>query len=393
VDRHFRATFAGLKWFGLMYGKYPYDVVTVVDPPYGAEGAGGMEYPTFFTAGTDYWPAAHRLDPEGVTVHEFGHQFWYGLVGNNEFEEAWLDEGLNTYSTGKALEMEYGPNYAYEKLFGVPIPARPWLDLPVPRYPWSGVKEIGIGQYWEWVPLYQRYGRTRSYWDDAQNDAMQRYAWLAMNTTSQRSQAYSKPELTLRTLEGLLGDAWPRTIRAYQQRYRFKHPDAQDFMNTVNEVSGRDMNWFFQQTVFGTGTLNYSVSFTSGAAPAREGYFDDGGKPSYVKGDGENAPLESEVLVRRLGEMQFPVTVLVKFADGTSAREQWDGLYRWTKFKYTNKAKIVAAEIDPDFHWNLEVPRTDNSYLAEAVKLAPEKWYLRWVVWIQNVLMAFSFFG
>jgi len=63
-----------------------------------------MEYPTFFTAGS-YWLIPSRVnDPEGVTVHEAGHQFWYGLVGNNEFEDAWLDEGFNTYSTARAID-------------------------------------------------------------------------------------------------------------------------------------------------------------------------------------------------------------------------------------------------------------------------------------------------
>jgi hypothetical protein len=397
VERHFRATFAGLKWFGLMYGKYPYDVVTVVDPPYGGLGAGGMEYPTFFTAGTQYWPAAHRQSPEGVTIHEFGHQFWYGLVGNNEFEEAWLDEGFNTYSTGKVLEMEYGPDYAYQGVFGVPVPGLAWVTLPVPRYPWKGVGSIALGQYWEWAPLYQRYGRTRSYWDDAQNDAMERYSWLTLHPSSYRTQAYSKPELTLRTLESLLGEAWPRVIRSYHQRYRFKHPDALDFIDTVNQVSGRDMNWFFNQTVYGTGVLNYAVSFTTGKAPQKGGFFDENGKPAFLKAEKEKkddkGPFESEVVVRRLGEMEFPVTALVRFADGSEVREIWDGHYRWTKFKYTDKPKIVSAEIDPDFHWNMEVQRTDDSYLAHAVELAPEKWYLRWVVWIQNVLIAFSFFA
>jgi hypothetical protein len=99
------------------------------------------------------------------------------------------------------------------------------------------------------------------------------------------------------------------------------------------------------------------------------------------------------VLVRRLGEMTFPVTVRVKFADGSEVREQWDGQYRWQKFKYTNKPKIVSAELDPDHAWKLEVLRANNSALKDAVELAPEKWYLRWVVWIQNVLMGFSFFA
>ena len=55
-----------------------------------------MEYPTLFTAGTRWLAPRATTTPEGVTVHECGHQFWYGLVGNNEFEHAWMDEGLNT---------------------------------------------------------------------------------------------------------------------------------------------------------------------------------------------------------------------------------------------------------------------------------------------------------
>jgi len=89
------------------------------------------------------------------------------------------------------------------------------------------------------------------------------------------------------------------------------------------------------------------------------------------------------------------VTVLVKFGDGSQRRETWAGgsdQYRWTRFYYPGK-KVVAAEIDPDNQWKLEVQRTDDSYLSEPVKLASEKWYLRWVVWIQNVMMAFSYFG
>ena len=397
VDRHFKACFAAIKWYGIWYGKYPYDVVTFVDPPYGGRGAGGMEYPTFFTAGTDYWTGEHRQSPEGVIVHEFGHQFWYGLVGNNEFEEAWLDEGFNTYSTGKVLEKAYGPAYSYEKVFGMYIPADGWLELPVPRYPWKGVGGVPIGQYWEWVPEYQ-WQPTSRYWREASTDAMERYAWLDLNRPSYGVQAYDKPALTLRTLEGLLGEAWPKVIRTYQLRFRFKHPDAIDFMDTVKEVSGRDMKWFFDQTLYGTGRLDYSVSFTN-SKPRKDGFFEENGKPVLVKApdddtdDDDTGPVESEVLVRRLGEMTFPVTVRVKFSDGSEAREQWDGQYRWQKFKYIGRPKIVQAEVDPDRLWKLEVPRTNNSALKEPVALAPEKWYLRWVVWIENVLMGFSFFS
>jgi hypothetical protein len=398
ADRHFRAIFAGIKWYGLMFGKYPYDVVTAVDPPYGGDGAAGMEYPTFFTCGTEYWPGLKQGDPEGVTVHEFGHNFWYGLVGNNEFEEAWLDEGFNSYSTSKTMNYEYGPEYAYEHIAGVPVPAQSWMELPVPSYPWNRVGNIPIGQYWEWVALNPFRHRLKSYLANAQTDQMERYAWLDLDRASYGDQAYSKPEQTLHTLEALLGDKWWPTIRAYQLRYRWKHPDAQDFMDTVKEASGHDMKWFFDQELYGTGLLNYSVSLTAEKAEAKHGFFDNGTKTDLIEPDKsakKAMPYESSVLVRRLGEQIFPVTVRVKFDDGSEKLETWAGgndQYRWTKFSYPGK-KVVAAEVDPGNQWKLETARTDDHVLAEPVKLASEKWYLRWVVWIQNVMMAFSYFA
>ena len=70
-----------------------------------------MEYPTLFTAGTRWLSPAGVTTPEGVTVHECGHQFWYAIVGNNEFEDAWLDEGFNTFSTGRTVDQVFKPNY------------------------------------------------------------------------------------------------------------------------------------------------------------------------------------------------------------------------------------------------------------------------------------------
>ena len=91
-----------LKYYGEWFGAYPYGHITIVDPAF-QSGAGGMEYPTLFTAGTRWLAPAGVTTPEGVTVHEAGHQFWYGIVGNNEFEDAWMDEGFNTFSTARAV--------------------------------------------------------------------------------------------------------------------------------------------------------------------------------------------------------------------------------------------------------------------------------------------------
>jgi len=82
--RYFEATRAALRYYGEWFGAYPYGHITVIDPAWQG-GAGGMEYPTLFTGGARGWPGRRDV-AEGVTVHECGHQFWYAMVGNNEFE-------------------------------------------------------------------------------------------------------------------------------------------------------------------------------------------------------------------------------------------------------------------------------------------------------------------
>ena len=80
-----------------------------------------MEYPTIFTSlGTSYLPPGIRL-LEMVTIHEFGHGYWYGIVGSNEFEEAWLDEGINSYSGIKAMTEYYGAGESLVNIAGFRI--------------------------------------------------------------------------------------------------------------------------------------------------------------------------------------------------------------------------------------------------------------------------------
>jgi len=71
AERHVRAAKAGIKWFGLWFGRYPYPTLTVVDPAFGASGSGGMEYPTFITAGSlsgEHRLVSATLDPEDRLV-------------------------------------------------------------------------------------------------------------------------------------------------------------------------------------------------------------------------------------------------------------------------------------------------------------------------------------
>ncbi len=117
ASRYLEAAKIALRTYGTWSAPYPYPQITVVDPAYGSS-SGGMEYPTLFTGGASVLAPVELQSPEGVTIHEAGHQFWYGLVANNEFEEAWLDEGFNTYMTSKATDHSLGPEGWGRRYFG-----------------------------------------------------------------------------------------------------------------------------------------------------------------------------------------------------------------------------------------------------------------------------------
>jgi hypothetical protein len=370
ADRYFAATRAALRYYGSWFGAYPYGHVTVVDPAW-QSGAGGMEYPTLFTGGTRWLAPRAVADPEGVTVHECGHQFWYGLVGNNEFEDAWLDEGLNTFSTGRTMEQAFNPNYAGMRFFGGFIP---WVyyELPVSR----ATGENGWASYRLGAELDAQAAPSWRYWPGAGGPL-----------------SYSKTALWLHTLERHLG--WPtlqRAMSTFFERWRFGHPRAADFFAVVNEVSGRDMTWFFDQVYRSSNTFDYAVDVLT-SSPARDtGFFERDGRLAHAEETGREGRFRTVVVVRRHGEAIFPVEVAVRFADGHAVRERWDGRDRWRQFTYERASRAVSAEVDPDRVLLLDVNFTNNSRTLEPrTAEATRKWTAIWLGWLQDALLTFAF--
>jgi hypothetical protein len=329
-----------------------------------------MEYPTLFTAGSRWLAPRGVTTPEGVTVHECGHQFWYALVGNNEFEDAWLDEGLNTYSTARTIEEAFSPNYYEARFFGGFIP---WVyrDVPISR-----LDEDGLESYRGGAKV------------DAQSTPSWRYYPGAGGALS-----YSKTALWLHTLERYLG--WPtmqRVMSTFFVRWRFRHPMPADFFAVVNEVSGRDMTWFFDQVYRSSNVFDYAIDRFSTEPVALKGYLESGGKlrPAAGTPSGRHRTL---VVVRRLGEAVFPVDVEVRFADGSKVRERWDGRDRWKAFTYERAAEAVRAEVDPDRVLLLDANFTNNSRTTRpAADHAARRWAARWIGWLEDLLLTQSFF-
>jgi hypothetical protein len=349
AERHFDATRTTLRYYGEWFGAYPYGHITIVDPAF-QSGAGGMEYPTLFTAGTRWLAPRGVTTPEGVVVHEAGHQFWYGIVGTNEFEDAWMDEGVNTFSTARAVAEVYDPNFLALRYFGGFVP---WV-----------FRDIALSRETEG-------NRLAGYRRDAKSDAQSTPSFRYFPATG-GSITYNKTALWLNTLERSLG--WPvlqRILSTYFERWKFKHPRPADFFAIVNTISGQNLDGFFDQVYRSSNALDYGVQDLT----------------SVRDGDQHR----TTVVVRRFGEVTVPIDVRVSFADGERIAERWDGVDRWKAYTYRRAAAAVSAQVDPERVQLLDVNITNNSRtLQPKGRAAATKWSMTWMVWLQDCLLSWA---
>lgn len=385
AERYLEATRIALRSYGTWSAPYPYAQITIVDPAWNST-SGGMEYPTLFTGGSSVFSPAETQSPEGVTIHEAGHQFWYGLVANNEFEEAWLDEGFNSYHTSKAAFHALGPKAWSKRYFGFTAGkrTRAGLALVAPAaLIGRGVEDLGD---------LRQTGRT---------DVMARRGFEYRTADAYTLNSYGKPELVLQTLEGLLGDeTMTRVLRTYARRYRFAHPRTADFIAVVNEVTGQDWHWFFDETFFASGLLDHAVEVKITPARVAQGFVDGptmAATPVPAPSPAVETPSawRSDVTLLRLGETRLPVELLVEFDDGSTRRERWDGRERWTRFRYEGSARVRRAVADPDGRLALDVDPSNNAWVAERgdAHRAAAKWSARFLFFLQNLLELHALLG
>lgn len=399
VDRHFDATFAALKHYGTWYGPYPYDHLTVVDPAWGSR-TGGMEYPTLFTCGTRLFNPFGGGSPEGVTIHEAGHQFWYGLVGNDEFEHAWIDEGLNTFSTARTYEAAYGER-RLEVRYLEPPGAR-WDGFFARLVPSITFDRAVFGN------------RLNRYRPDARSDIPATPTWRYF-PGSHSNITYAKTSLWLHTLERHLGwDVLQEILSTFFHSYRFRHPEPEDFFAIANAVAeertGERLDWFFDQVYRDNAVFDYAVTEVRSKPVRVEGWVEEegssgiGGELVYRSGregdddrddeeDGAEPVIRSEVLVQRLQDGVFPVDVLLVFEDGTEIRRHWNGQGTWKLFTHEGPSKLSHAVVDPERVLLLDVDVTNNSRRLEpASPLGATKWASKWMIWLQDLLQTFTFY-
>ena len=349
APRYMQALKGTMRKFDEWIGPYPYPQITVVDPPHGGGAAGGMEYPTLITADTSWWMPKSLEEPELVVEHEFGHQYWYGMVATNEFENAWMDEGINSYTEAKIMDALYGQTTSVLN---------------------SRLATLGErGEY------------RMSYEPVADRDPISRPAWLFEDNSSYGGITYSKTALMMLTLENLIGEKTVlHGLHEYFEQYKFKHPRPEDFTAAMNQAVGQNLDWYWKQTIYGTQTLDDHI-LTAGSE--RVDWYN---KAEEKKGV---TVYHSEVVVHRRGDFDLPVVLEAKFDDGSAIREHWDGKDRWHRFAWDRKAKLASAEIDPDHGYLLDRDPFNNSWTEKADRKASGKLAGYWTLltqWLEQAL-------
>ncbi len=455
--RQFDATCTALFFYGLWFGEYPYEQVTSVDPAWGGNAAGGMEYPTLFTCGTRMFNRQEMLSPESVAVHECGHQFWYGLVGNNEFEAAWMDEGFNTFATGESLVRRYGTRRSATSYCGIPtwgvraaslpgggicedaLTAKK-IDLGDLRGLLRGRAEIvleplaesGFLDWWRDQPCLTfveehtdpRWGDRQRYVQDSRSDPVRRYGWEYVDSQSYRTNSYQRPAVILRSLPAIVGEeAFLRGMRHYSETWRYRHPYPDDFVQTFSEAAGGDYAWYFDALLGTSDTVDWSVEVQQKAIADAIGWFpgEDGVYALVEKPQsGEEGAAESEaasardgedegargklwrydVVLRRRGGLELPVSVRVSFADGTTQDLKWtredQAKSNWWRLPLEpGTPKIASVIVDPDRQWWIDEDMSNNQWYDQksGEHLAPLRWTERVLSQYSHLLEFFASTG
>ena len=333
-------TFDTLENYGKHYGPYPYDQVSVVDGDVSA--GGGMEYPnlTIINFGTPNWIRFLEM----VIMHEVGHNWFYGMLGNNEMDEAWLDEGMNSFAENRYMEEKYG------------------REGNMTNWP----EHLGF------MPQFSdRYLQSFLYYTFAANNAELPILTPAHQFKDNYVLVYAKAAWMMDMLKYMLGDdKFDEVMQTYFARFQYKHPTTEDFIQVAEEVSGRKLDWFFDQWLNATQKTDFAIK-------------------KINKRKISNGVKELSVTVEQKGTINMPGDLMIENRNGTRIYRHWHGIEKDTTFKITVADWPKAIWIDPNDrilevnNWNNRSPRQFSfrpffdmpSFTKYQIFYGPTIWY------------------
>ncbi len=377
AEAHFEAQVKTLESMEKRFGPYPWSTITIVHAPEGGEEAGGMEYPTLYTTSDilDPGPAkllgfAEQFSGRFTTIHEFGHQYFQGLLASDEFAQPWLDEGMNTTSNMLTLYDWHGPDSWVARIGN----QRLSLDDSVRMALLGSVTLDAVDQT---VDTYRSFNPTYGV------------------------TVYRKTAALMLTLRNLVGhEVFDKGLRVYADRFRFHHPKGSDLTETLIATIGRrvtlaqakirhddphhpesqpevvlDVQDYLDQALETTDVVDYTLRTleirrivgTSGWHRDDSGVLQGGEVPEDLDtavSKLDDDIVETLVVIDRKGAFPVPVELLVEFDDESVERRMWDGKANYKEFTFPGK-RAIRATLDPDKKLLLEAHTLDNTRTRE----------------------------
>jgi len=303
------------------FGPYPYPRFSFVEEPIGA---GGVEFPNivWITPRRGSSTVSRRL--EYLFAHELAHNWFYGMVGNNETAQSFLDEGLTSYSETAVMETLYGREGNLTR------PQKPgWL------HPTDDSRRAAWRNYLE----FQASGIE---------EPVVTHSDRFKNPAAYYPSVYHKANVGLWTLRSIAGEErFDGALRQYFETWRFHHPYAEDFFATMNHALGASYDWFWSGWFLRTDAIDVGLR---GVRVAKE------------TSPGTGSPVT--LRLRSRGGIDPPVPVRFRDGNGHEAvrvvpREVFLPAAGDAEYRLTLPFKPTEAEVDPKFTLP-DLSRNDN---------------------------------
>lgn len=221
-------------YYSLWNGDYPYNHCTAVDGTIAA--GGGMEYPNVTVIGE----MGNARYLEEVIMHEVGHNWFYGILGSNERDHAWLDEGINSYYEHRYMHTKYPDEKLTDNL-----PKAITKILDIEDVTNKNIKGELMYLMGAWTAKDQPID-----FPSADYTPMN-YGGIV----------YSKSAICFDYLAAYLGeDLFDECMKKYYETWKFKHPQPEDLKEIFEEKTRKDLDWFFNNMITTTNQLDYSIS-------------------------------------------------------------------------------------------------------------------------------------
>jgi len=309
-------------YYSLWNGDYPYNHVTAVDGALSA--GGGMEYPNITVIGE----SGDDFGLETVIMHEVGHNWFYGILGSNERDHGWMDEGLNSMNENRYIETKYSNS----------------INLPSDSLPYSDRYKTDY---------------ELSYLINARKNQDQPIEELSAEYTpfNYGGIVYSKAAIVFDYLMAYLGeDVYDKCMHKYFEEWKFKHPQPKDLRNIFEVETNKDLSWFFDGIIKTKSKIDYKI----------------GGS----KKDTAN-PKNILLKIRNKGKIHGPFSIS-GIKDGKILSTQWYEPIGKKKFVPFKRGDFDNYRIDAQLNIP-EIKRKNNTLRAKGLLKTTEPLRIQWL--------------